>query len=52
MIKIFFGSSLPFRLFGCLYVVRLLFCDDHQFINVSRRENYPWSSGWWRFRCL
>jgi len=28
------------------------FCDDHQLVDVSRCENYPWSSRWWRFRCL
>jgi len=28
------------------------FCDDHQSIDVSRCENSPWSSGWWRLCCL
>ena len=44
-------SSLPF-LFVCVICVVLSFCDDHQFIDVSRCENSPWSSGWWRFRCI
>jgi len=28
------------------------FCDDHQLVDVSRCENWPWSSGWWRVRCV
>jgi len=37
----------------CLLVclcVAFSFCDDHQFIDVSKCENSSWSSGWWRFR--
>jgi len=48
--KTFFHPSLPF-MFSCLCVscVVFSFCDDHQFINVSRCEN-----SWWlqrRRRC-
>jgi len=32
--------------------VVLLFCDDHQFIDVSRSERYSWSTGKWWFCCL
>jgi len=28
------------------------FCDDHQFIDVSRCEKYSWSKGKWWLRCL
>jgi len=28
------------------------FCNDHQFIDVNRCENYSWSTGKWWFRCL
>ena len=44
-------SSLPFLLF-CVMCVVFSFCDDHQFIDGSRCENSPWSSGWWRFCCI
>ena len=46
-----FRSSLPFLLVYVMCVV-FSFCNDHQFIDVSRCENSPWSSGWWRFRCI
>ena len=38
-----FGSSLPF---ACLCVV-LLFCDDHQIIDVNRSERFSRSTGEW-----
>jgi len=28
------------------------FCDDHQFIDVSRCEKSSWSTGKWWFRCI
>jgi len=37
---------------ACLVCVVLSLCDDHQFIDVSRCEKHPWSSGWWRSRCV
>jgi len=39
-----FGSSLPFACLIVLYVV-LLFCDDHQIIDVNRSERFSWSTG-------
>jgi len=46
-----FGSSLPF---ACLIVscVVLLFCDDHQIIDVSRSERFSRSTGEWWLRCV
>jgi len=38
-----FGSSLPFACLIFLCVV-LLFCDDHQFIDVSRSERFSRST--------
>jgi len=51
LITIFVGSSLPFP---CWLLCMLLFylCDDHQFIDESKCERYPWSTGERRFRCL
>ena len=46
-----FYSSLAF-LFACVLCVVFSFCDDHQFIDVSRCGNSSWSSGWWKFRCV
>jgi len=45
-----FGSSLPFACLIVLCVV-LLFCDDHQFIDVSRSERFSRSTGerWLRY---
>jgi len=44
MIKMLIGSSLPFSCWlpcmSCFYL-----CDDHQFIDGSRREGSSWSSG-------
>jgi len=28
------------------------FCDDHQFIGVSKYEKHPWSTWRWWFRCV
>jgi len=28
------------------------FCDNDQFIDVSRCEEHPWSTGRWWFRCV
>ena len=39
-----FGSSLPFARLIVLCVI-LLFCDDHQFIDVSRSERFSRSTG-------
>jgi len=41
-----FGSSLPFACLIVLCVV-LLFCDDHQIIDVSRNERFSRSIGEW-----
>jgi len=49
--KNLFTLAYPFFLFICS-MCGFSFCDNHQFIDVSRCENSPWSSGWWRFRCL
>jgi len=32
--------------------VVLSFCDDHQFIDVNRCEEHPWSTRRWWFRCV
>ena len=45
MIKLFFCSSLPFCLLYVLSGVVFSLCDDHQFIDVSICEDYPWSTG-------
>jgi len=54
MIKLFFVAlAYPSVCLLCvLYVWFFSFCDDHQLVDVSRCENYPWSSGWRRSRCL
>ena len=48
--EMIFGSSLPFARLIVLCVV-LLFCDDHQIIDVSRSERFSRSTGeqWLRF---
>jgi len=47
-----FYSSLPLLLVVCSMCLVFSFCDDHQFIGVSRCEKSSWSTRWWRFRCL
>jgi len=42
--EMIFGSSLPFARLIVLCVV-LLFCDDHQIIDVSRSERFSRSTG-------
>jgi len=42
----------PFLLVVCSVCVIFSFCDDHQFIEVSKGENSSWSTGRWWFRCL
>jgi len=46
--------SLCLTLFACLCVCVWFFsfCDDHQFIDMSRCENSSKSLEWWRFRCV
>jgi len=34
------------------YGVDLSLYDDHQFIDVSRYEEYSWSKGRWWLRCI
>jgi len=47
-----FYSSLPCLLVWLSCMWFLSFCDDHQFIDVSRCENFLWSTGKWWFRCI
>jgi len=48
--RLFSTLAYPFVCLLCVLYVRFFsFFDDHQLIDVSRCENYPWSSGWWRF---
>jgi len=47
------SSTLAYHFcFACVFVVVFFFCDNHQFIDVSRWEDSSWSSVWWKFRCL
>jgi len=46
----YFTLAYPF-IFVCSLLC-FLFCNDHQFIGVSRCGN-PWlNSGWWRCCCV
>jgi len=48
--ELFFALAYPsVCLLYVLHVWFSLFWDDNQFIDVSRCEKHPWSSGWWRF---
>jgi len=51
MIKPFY-SSLPFLLLVFVLYVVFSFCDDYQFINVSRCGSSSWLSRWWKLRCI
>jgi len=50
MINIFWALAYP-SVVVCS-AVWVLFCDDHQLVDVSRCEEHPWSIGRWWFRCL
>jgi len=49
--KLFYTLAHPFACLVILYVV-LFFCEDHQFIDVSRCERYSRSIGKGWFRCV
>jgi len=51
MIRTFFALAYPF--FWCMFLCLVSpFCNDHQFIGVSKCGN-PWKySGWWRCCCV
>jgi len=48
---IIFHSSLPFARLVVMCVV-FSFCDEYQFIDVSRCENSSWSTGKWSLRYI
>jgi len=53
MIKLLLALAYPSVCLLCVLYMRFFsFCNDHQPVDVSKCENYPWSLGWWRFRCL
>jgi len=48
----YFYSSLPCLLVWLSRMGFFSFCDDHQFIDVSRCENSSWSTRKWWFHCI
>jgi len=52
MINYFSALAYPSIVCCMSCVCGFLFCDDHQFIDVSRCEEHRWSTRRWWFRCL
>jgi len=52
MINFFFALAYPYVICCMSCMCGSLCCDEHQFIDVNRCEEHPWSTGRWWFRCV